>query len=337
MKHKYILILLVFGFLVTPSYVLAYDFYSNIGTAVNPLYVEIQPSPSDQYRQQEMLNNQIRSQNQMTENTLISLYGSSNFNSCYNSYCSGQDITNPTVMTGCLSMLRPCLERKKSQEASQTNSYQYSYQPIKPGVVTLACDDNKVLVGDKCYTPNGACQNKFGQYSASISFQNRNNICDCDSGHLWNDNRTECLDPDNACKNKFGQNSVSISFKNKNNLCDCVNGYEWNQDKTECILSIVHDNKEVPEPVVANSETIEPIKKVVAEKISLPDKKIIRLEEKNKVNTSTPQVVVKTEVSNNPAVSPTQSIVLPDTEESKRGPSVFSVIKSFFKSLFKLK
>jgi len=117
----------------------------------------------------------------------------------------------------------PCLERKKIQQT----------------VVT--CDDDHVLYGGSCYTPNSMCQIKYGQFSKSISFVNRQNMCDCVSGYVWNPGQTACVEKqktnDQVCKDSYGINSYYTNKIDKDGkiICDCMKSFKWNEEGTSCV------------------------------------------------------------------------------------------------------
>lgn len=312
MKIKYFFVSLMLLLVFCPRGVSAYNPLYPVGSALNPLQVEVVPDFFG------------------TLSSLRQQYGSDDYSYCYNRGCSGNDTSNPVIQKTCLSYMSYCLQSMQNTNTNSSN--------------IVKCSNGLVLDGkDSCISPVAICTSKYGPNSYFKEKINSQIICDCVPGYKLQGDNCVRKDLDNInttaldqqCQNKFGQYSRAIL--NGGGLCECGDGYMWNRDTTECISSVVSLNNDVVVPVDAAKIINDPTKKEVTEKVNLPDKKTIKLEEKTKVNTSTPQVVVKTEAPNKISATPKQPVVLPDMEESKRGPSVFSVIKSFFRSLFKLK
>lgn len=65
------------------------------------------------------------------------------------------------------------------------------------------------------------------------------NICDCEVGSYWNNERTACYSSsafNQSCVNSFGTGAYSTT-ENGKRVCDCGYGYDWNIERNACVTT----------------------------------------------------------------------------------------------------
>lgn len=65
------------------------------------------------------------------------------------------------------------------------------------------------------------------------------NICDCEAGSYWNNERTACYSLNafnQSCVNSFGTGAYSTT-ENGKRVCDCGYGYDWNIERNACVTT----------------------------------------------------------------------------------------------------
>ncbi|NCN08150.1 hypothetical protein GW944_01080 [Candidatus Parcubacteria bacterium] len=65
------------------------------------------------------------------------------------------------------------------------------------------------------------------------------NICDCEVGSYWNNERTACYTLSSfnqSCVNTFGTGSISTT-ENGKRVCDCGYGYDFNPQRNACVTT----------------------------------------------------------------------------------------------------
>jgi len=68
---------------------------------------------------------------------------------------------------------------------------------------------------------------------------NGKNICDCEAGYYWNNERTACYSLTSfsqSCVNSYGEGSYSTT-ENGKRVCDCSYRYDWNLQRDTCITT----------------------------------------------------------------------------------------------------
>jgi len=65
------------------------------------------------------------------------------------------------------------------------------------------------------------------------------NICDCEVGLYWNNERTACYSVSaftQSCVNSYGTGAYSTT-ENGKRVCDCGYGYDWNIERNACVTT----------------------------------------------------------------------------------------------------
>ncbi len=65
----------------------------------------------------------------------------------------------------------------------------------------------------------------------------KTNICDCNAGYFWNNERTACFSQsmlNQQCVTFYGTGSYSTT-ENGKNVCDCSYDYNWNTQRNYCV------------------------------------------------------------------------------------------------------
>lgn len=108
------------------------------------------------------------------------------------------------------------------------------------GGLNCGCKDGYTSQNGQCVSYDQSC---------SISYSNSTwdgKYCSCNSGYIWNDQKTGCIvapivpvkTNDQVCSSKFGENSNWDGTMDGNGLvnCRCKQGLIWNSDRTACIV-----------------------------------------------------------------------------------------------------
>ncbi len=207
------------------------------------------------------------------------------------------------------------------------------------GTVTCDCVSGYKWQGNTCVkdvpvlapitvtTPDQLCQNKYGQFSKSISNVNGQNICDCLGGYSWNQGQTQCV--------KLEDNKVVDCKKgtvDRSGVCltpqqDCENSYGPDAKAVEDGSDLGYTC-----PVVPKNTKSKIVENPPVEKIKTLDIEVVKLDNGNKIVSST--VPLLTDVMNNITITTPPQISI---EKPKPVSIFFNAIKSFFRSIFRLR
>lgn len=260
MKNK-IFVLFLFSLLIPVHFSSAYiplPSSTDFGGSANPINIQIQPNPTQQMRQENLLR----------ESQLKAQYGYSIYSSCKPSACGSYNAIDPFSESSCLSMLEAWLgrgmcqaQRQKSNENIQcvtgytkvlSNGW-YVCSPVATPTVPIKTNDQ-------------VCIDKFGAHIKWDGTKNSEGLlnCGCEPGYQASNDGSTCVlvsnvpitTNDQICIEDYGINSTWSGKLNEKNgpICDCKINYVWNKGGTTCLA--------IPK---AETKTITPVIKKVSE------------------------------------------------------------------------
>lgn len=260
MKNK-IVVVVLFSLLIPVHFSSAYiplPSSTDLGGSANPINIQIQPNPTQQMRQENLLR----------ESQLKAQYGYSIYSSCKPSACGSYNTIDPYSESSCLSILEAWLgrgmcqaQRKKTNENIQcvtgytkvlSNGW-YVCSPVVAPAVPVKTNDQ-------------VCIDKFGAHIKWDGTKDSEGLlnCGCESGYQASSDGSACVlvsnvpvkTNDQICQDNYGIKSNWDGTKNNAGglSCGCQNGYQFNQGQTQCIS--------IPK---AETKTITPVIKKVSE------------------------------------------------------------------------
>ncbi len=233
MKNKIIVIFLLSLLVPNLAFAILYPSLGGTGpgTQYNPINVQISQDPYEQKRQENLsLESQLKAQ-----------YGYNIYISCKASVCGSYDYGDSYAVGSCLAQLESWLGMGYCQaQREQTIKNIQTVTPIAP-----------VKTNDQI------CQGSFG--SSSKWDGTKNNAgglnCNCQTGYIWNGQRTSCViapiapvkTNDQVCQSSFGSSSNWDGTKNNAGElnCSCKTGFVWNEQKNVCIIPPLKSNAQI--------------------------------------------------------------------------------------------
>lgn len=169
--------------LLSPFVVNAY--YTDPGSAFNPIYVNVTPS--------------VETQNMYLESSVRAACGSY-YSSCYSANCLKLDIGNPYTKKTCLSLIEYCCistQRSDQERQQYLNSQNATLScPVNSSVVSGSCQCNRgyFSYNGGCLSGDDICRMDFGRNSKFSGNVNSKNelMCDCLDGYMFDETRTFC-------------------------------------------------------------------------------------------------------------------------------------------------
>ncbi len=152
--------------------------------------------------------------------------------------CSYSKTSTGKIMSGsCISIemengkcVTAYMYEKKSEIICKDNE-QVSYDG------SCSCAYGFVNSRGVCVSKNQSCINSYGSYSYSNSYDN--DSCYCNSGYVFNSNKTSCISAEpltNGCKKTYGEGSYfTYKFEDGKSICGCLDDYVWNFRRDTCV------------------------------------------------------------------------------------------------------
>jgi len=268
-------VLFVFSFFMLPDTALAFGEFDP-GGSLNPIYVEITPSPSMQAQQaQQEFSQAMERISQMA--TVTGCDAQDNAISSYFNSLETTDNSHPNDQRDSASYLNYLLNRYdmcvkymkpitygRSCVAKFGSDSLWSGTLNNKGEPICECKSGYQWGGNLCVaiptkTNNQICSDSYGLNSIWSGTLNNKGalICGCSEGSVWNKSWTSCVAITQRCQEDYGSaNVVSDGQRPGNYACRCSDGYIWNDAKTACILTEIE--KISPPIITPKAERLKP-------------------------------------------------------------------------------
>lgn len=337
--HQNILKIVIL-FVMLSSLFLPFLAHAYYGDFSNPIYVEIEETPSQIYqRQQEELEKRQeanqREFDKKLEDSRKSLedYSSKtsilrsqypqDYQYCYSSYCANKDLANPYTSKQCLTMLEYCLQTRSrliqkevvnilpAPTAQPKSNQQLCQDAYRNSIWTGQTDSQGKIICDCSLPYEWSSDRTSCVLPAVVCGPNSKQIgsnCFCNDGYILNGG--SCVTYTQSCQLKYGSNSYGDK-----QYCYCLTGYEWNTDRTACIT---------------NQKAIEPT--TIKQDKPLPQKTIKPTPINKEKLLSKPQAVKTIAADDVLVVTPKI-----ESKNERRGILIimFESVKGFFNKIFK--